>query len=215
MVERHAARLIWRSTKSDAFTLILTTVVTVVFDLILAIEVGLVAAGVLFIIRMSRMFEVNPDDLGMAGEPRRESTAEGQAEEALLKQHIIAYRIDGPIFFGAANRFFDQLLKTDNSIKVVIVRMRRVPVMDATGATALMTMIERLERRKVLVFISGLQKQPQQLLSKMGILDEISHDGHHLFATTEEAIEHAYKHLRQDDHTKPTRGQAKPPVTAA
>jgi sulfate permease, SulP family len=206
MVEREAVRLIWRSTKSDAFVLVLTTVITIVFDLILAIEVGLIAAGILFIVRMSNMFQVNPEDLANVSAPHQESTEQGKAEEALLKKHIVAYRIDGPIFFGAANRFFDQLLKTDDKIKVVILRMRRVPVMDATGATALMTMMERLERRKILVFISGLQEQPKQLLTRMGVLGEISHDQHHLFETTEEAIAHAYRHLEQQDHTKPTKG---------
>jgi SulP family sulfate permease len=205
MIEREAAQLIWRSTKSDAFVLVLTMVITIVFDLILAIEVGLVAAGVLFIIRMSSMFQVNPEDLAKVSVPHRESTDQARSEQALLKKHIVVYRVDGPIFFGAANRFFDQLLKTDDGIKVVILRMRRVPVMDATGATALITMVERLERRKILIFMSGLQDQPKQLLTRMGVLDELSRDKHHLFETTEEAIAHAYKHLEKDDHTQPTR----------
>jgi SulP family sulfate permease len=205
MVEREAAQLIWRSTKSDAFVLVLTMVITIVFDLILAIEVGLVAAGVLFIIRMSSMFQVNPEDLAKVSVPHRESTEQARSEQALLKKHIVVYRVDGPIFFGAANRFFDQLLKTDDGIKVVILRMRRVPVMDATGATALITMVERLERRKILIFMSGLQDQPKQPLTRMGVLDELSRDKHHLFETTEEAIAHAYKHLEKDDHTQPTR----------
>ena len=204
MVEREAVQLILRSTKSDAFVLVLTTVITIVFDLILAIEFGLIAAGVLFIIRMSNMFQVNPMDLGNVGVPSRDNAEQSKAEEELFKKHIVAYRIDGPIFFGAANRFFDQLLKADDKIKIVIVRMRRVPVMDATGATALTTLMERLERRKILVFISGLQEQPKRLLIRMGVLEEISRDKHHLFETTEEAIKHAYRHLEQEDHTKPT-----------
>lgn len=205
MVEREAFQLIMRSTKSDAFVLILTAIITIVFDLILAIEFGLIAAGVLFIVRMSSMFQINPMDLGNVGVPSRDNPEQSKAEEELFKKHIVAYRIDGPIFFGAANRFFDQLLKADDKIKIVIVRMRRVPVMDATGATALITLIERLEKRNILVFISGLQEQPRSLLERMGVLDEISHEKHHLFVTTEEAIEHALKHLEQGDHTRPTK----------
>ena len=209
MVEREALSLILRSTKSDAFVLILTTIITIAFDLILAIEVGLVAAGILFIIRMSSMFDINPDSLTL-GKPMHENSTAASAEEALLRKHVIAYRIDGPIFFGAANRFFDQLLKQGTDAKVVILRMSRVPIIDATGAAALQTLIERLEKGHKLVFISGLQIQPLTLLQRMGILDELSHDGHHLFKDTDEAITHALSHIKQDDHTKPTKNTPAP-----
>ena len=210
MVEREALKLIWFSTKSDAFVMILTMLVTIIFDLIMAIEVGMVAAGILFIIRISRMFSINPETLTGSTLASHESLEQAEADRRLLRDHIIAYRIDGPIFFGAASRFFDQLLKTDmdvsgKAIKIVILRLRRVPIMDASGATALKTLIERLERKKILVFISGLQEQPQSLLSRMGIINEISREKHHLFKTTEEAIEHAYRHLKQGDHHLPTR----------
>ncbi len=210
MVEREALRLIWFSTKSDAFVMLLTMFVTVVFDLIAAIEVGMVAAGILFIIRISRMFNISPETLSGSTLVSHDSAQQADADKRLLRDHIIAYRIDGPIFFGAASRFFDQLLKTDldvsgKAIKIVILRLRRVPIMDATGATALKNLIERLERRKILVLISGLQDQPESLLTRMGIINEISREQHHLFATTEEAIQHAYLHLKQADHHMPTK----------
>lgn len=211
MVEREAFQVILRSTKSDAFVLALTMGVTILFDLILAIEVGLVAAGVLFIIRMSRMFSINPEGLlGLSQTAQHESAQEMRREEALLKKHIVAYRIEGPIFFGAANRFIDQLLKVDDDIKIVILRMSRVPVMDATGVSALQSLVENLFRRDVLVFISGLEDQPKGLLERTGILDEISRARHHLFDTTDEAIAHALVHLRQSDHTRGTEGRASP-----
>lgn len=206
MVEREAFRVILRSTKSDAFVLLLTMGVTVLFDLILAIEVGLVAAGVLFIIRMSRLFSIDPERLfSPAVGARHEDASEMRAEEALIRQHVVAYRIDGPIFFGAANRFFDQLLKVDAEVKVVILRMSRVPVMDATGVSALQALVQRLSRRGVLVFFSGLKEQPRQLLERTGILDEVSRERYHLFATTDEAIAHALGHLRLVDHTVASR----------
>src|SRR5690606_28741349 len=94
MVEREAASLIMRSTKSDAFVLLLTMVVTILFDLILAIEVGLVAAAVLFIVRISKMFTVDP--VSLSGEPLGE-TAAPEAEEQPLDRKVVAYRVDGPI----------------------------------------------------------------------------------------------------------------------
>src|SRR5690606_24639710 len=84
MVERQAAALILRSTKSDAFVLLLTMVITIFFDLILAIEVGLVAAAVLFIVRMSTMFTIDP--IVLAGvDPAHESEADQAAERALVQ----------------------------------------------------------------------------------------------------------------------------------
>jgi sulfate permease, SulP family len=192
MVESHALRTILRSTKSDAFILVLTMVVTVLFDLILAIEVGLVAAGILFIVRMSRMLSIDP--MQLLGEPdpaRHDSDADAEAEQRLLRERVVAYRIDGPIFFGAANRFFDQLLKTGGGIRVVILRLRRVPVMDATGANALDALVDRLGREGVAVMLSGLQPQPRELLGRMGVLGRLAARGGRVFDTSEAAIEAA------------------------
>jgi sulfate permease, SulP family len=97
MVESHALRTILRSTKSDAFILVLTMVVTVLFDLILAIEVGLVAAGILFIVRMSRMFSHRSHRAARRARPRpARRDADADAEQRLLRERVVAYRIDGP-----------------------------------------------------------------------------------------------------------------------
>jgi sulfate permease, SulP family len=192
MVESHALRTILRSTKSDAFILVLTMVVTVLFDLILAIEVGLVAAGILFIVRMSRMLSIDPMQLLGESDPvRHDSDADAEAEQRLLRERVVAYRIDGPIFFGAANRFFDQLLKTGGGIRVVILRLRRVPVMDATGANALDALVDRLGREGVTVMLSGLRPQPRELLGRMGVLGRLDARGGRVFDTSEAAIEAA------------------------
>lgn len=205
MIEFDAMRAIVRSTRSDAFVLVLTLAVTVVFDLIVAIEVGMVAAGILFIGRMSRLFSIDMTPLGGGQGAEHETSAVHDAEHALLSEHIVAYRVDGPVFFGAASRFMDQLLKVDREVKVVILRMRRVPVMDATGASAMETMVDRLAHRGVLVLISGLQDQPRAVLERSGILDKVSRGRDHLFGTSEEAIEHARVHLSLEDHTLPAR----------
>jgi sulfate permease, SulP family len=205
MIEFDAMRAIVRTTRSDAFVLVLTFFVTVVFDLIVAIEVGMVAAGILFIGRMSRLLAVDVTPLAGSGTVGHDSPDVQDAEHDLLTQHIVAYRVDGPIFFGAASRFMDQLLKVDGDVKAVVLRMRRVPVIDATGASALESMVDRLSHRGVLVLLSGLQEQPRSVLERSGILDKISRSRDHLFETSEEAIEHARLHVRQPDHVMPAR----------
>lgn len=211
MVERQAARLIWRSTKSDAFVMVLTTVVTVAFDLILAIEVGLVSAAILFIVRMSRMLRIDPIAVSgrspdAASDARADAaTAAVEPGGAALDERLVAYRVDGPIFFGAAERFIDQLLKVDPRIRIVVLRLSRVPVLDATGATALLTIADRLKRMGAMLFVSGLRPQPQQVLERMGVYDTLTNAGHHHFETTDEAIHHAYRHLAQLDPWEPSR----------
>lgn len=196
MVEREAFQLIVRSTKSDTFVLLLTMLVTILFDLILAIEVGLVAAAILFIVRMSNMFTVDPESLtgaeGQPEEPRSE-------EERLLHKQVVAYRVDGPIFFGAAERFIDQLVKVDSNIKVVVLRLKRVPVMDATGVTALRAINDRLTRLNIALLVSGLQPQPKALLKRMGVYEEITRDGTSDFVTTELAFEVAERKIAEEE----------------
>ncbi len=202
MVAVDEFREILRSTKSDAATMLLTLSVTVMFDLILAIEVGMVAAGALFVGRMARLFEVDPTSLVGEG-PAHESRAAAEDERQVRADDLVVYRIDGPIFFGAADRFFEELLRVDHGIRAVVLRMRGVPVIDVTGATALRTLVDRLGRRDVLVLLSGLQEQPRGVLERTGILAEVTRRGDHLFEGTEEAIEHARLHLEHGDHTAP------------
>lgn len=187
MVERHASVLVMRSTKSDAFVMVLTLVVTVLFDLILAIEVGLVAAAVLFIIRMSNMFKVDPLDLAGADVRPLMSEQDAAALER-MRDRVVAFRVEGPIFFGASERFIDQMLKVDQGIKVVILRLRKVPVMDATGATALQALKERITKQGAVLLLSALQPQPSNVLKRMGLYDEVTENGKNDYPTTEQAV---------------------------
>ncbi len=204
MVEVTEMREILRSTRSDAATMLLTLGVTVAFDLILAIEVGMVVAGALFVTRMSRLLSVDLASLEGDDAPHHEDAAAVDAERRVRDQDLVVFRIAGPIFFGAADRFFEELLRVDHGVRGVVLRMRGVPVMDATGASALRTLVDRLARRHILVLVSGLQDQPRQVLERTGILQEITRDGDHLFDRTDDAIAHALDHLADgDDHTAP------------
>lgn len=216
MVEVGEMREIMRSTRSDAATLVLTLGVTVAFDLILAIEVGLIVAGALFVVRMSRLLSVDLASLDATDPaPHHEGAAAVEAERRVREQDLVVFRIAGPIFFGAADRFFEELLRVDHGVRGVVLRMRDVPVMDATGAAAMRTLVDRLVRRRILVFVSGLQDQPRQVLERTGILHEITRDGHHLFEGTDDAIAHALGHLAGRDHEAPSRAYAAPACLAA
>lgn len=181
MVEWEAVRAIWRSTRSDLLTLLVTLLVTVAFDLVLAIEVGLLVAGVLFIQRMARSMSVEPMEL-----PRPSGI-----DRDRVRERVVAFRVDGPLFFAVAGEFLQSLSQVSN-IDVVILRLRRVKVMDASGAQALRSLKEGLERRGIAFILSGLQPQPQKVLQRMGLLDELTHGGKHLFDDTAQALDYAW-----------------------
>jgi len=205
MLEVNEFRQILRSTKSDAATMVLTLGVTVAFDLILAIEVGLIVAGALFVTRMSRLFQV--DLMELEGSPTPTTPGAEGTDQPASADDLVVYRIDGPVFFGAADRFFEELLRVDHGIRAVVLRMHGVPVMDVTGATALRTLVERLDRRGILVLISGLQEQPRQVLDRTDILPMITRRGDHLFDGVDDAVAHARLHLERGDHLSPAHDQ--------
>ncbi|HEX4903765.1 MAG TPA: SulP family inorganic anion transporter, partial [Acidimicrobiales bacterium] len=147
MVEVAEMREILRATRSDGATMVLTFGVTVAFDLILAIEVGVIVAGALFVTRMSRLLSVDLAALDGDDGPRHEDAVAAEAERRVREQDLVVFRIAGPIFFGAADRFFEELLRVDHGVRGVVLRMRDVPVMDATGAAAMRTLVDRLDRR--------------------------------------------------------------------
>lgn len=215
MVEVREIREIVRATRSDAATMLLTLGVTVAFDLILAIEVGLAVAGALFVTRMSRLLSVDLASLDGDGAPHHEDAGEMDAEQRVRDRDLVVFRIAGPIFFGAADRFFEELLRVDHGVRGVVLRMRGVPVMDATGAAAMRSLVDRLARREILVLLSGLQAQPRQVLDRTGILREITRDGHHLFERTDDAIAHALEHLDRGDHFAPAVGGYAAPACLA
>lgn len=179
MVEFENTEAVLRSPKSDIFVMLLTFFVTVAFDLVLAVEIGLMAAGILFVRRMS--------ELGMMQESV-ETVLPMPTSAMKLCPHVFVYRIDAPLFFGAADTFVSTIKKHDD-IKILVLRLRRVTAMDATGAMALRSIVEHMERIGGYLLIAGLQPQPVGVLDKMGILKKIGKEN--IFEHTDEAIIHA------------------------
>jgi SulP family sulfate permease len=119
-------------------------------------------------------------------------------ERALLDEHIVAYRMDGPLFFAAAHDFLLELANVSD-VRVVVLRMARVTVIDATGATVLADTISRLEGQGITVMLSGIAPQHEKVLRELGVYDELAHQ-RHVFTTTPEAIAHARIHAARLAH---------------
>ncbi|TSA80348.1 SulP family inorganic anion transporter [Deinococcus detaillensis] len=188
MFETHAWQALRRSTRSDFFIMLATLTVTVAFDLILAIEVGLALAGVLFIQQMIRSMHLEKMDVT--------DDAPSDADLALLRDRVLAYRVEGPLFFGVAGRFLENLT-ANQEVDVVILRLRRVHHLDASGAHALEGIHQELQAHGVTLLLSGMQPQPLALLTRMALLGALTTNRHHLFETTPQAIEHAWSHVQR------------------
>lgn len=189
MVEVGSLRAMAKATRSDAVVLVLTAAATLILDLVYAVIIGLVVAGALALKAVASQARMEQVDLrpDLPGE-------HSDAEHALLAEHIVAYRIDGPLFFGA-HRFLLELSEVAD-VKVVILRMARVTTLDATGALVLKDAVEKLNRRGIAVMTSGIRPGQRQALDAVGALELLRLKGRE-YATTPEAIAGAHKHLDQ------------------
>ncbi|MBC6461808.1 SulP family inorganic anion transporter [Actinomadura sp. HBU206391] len=191
MVEVGSLAALARSTRRDALVMALTAVATLALDLVKAVILGLVLAGALALQAIARSTRVEE----VALHADRPIGDHGEEERALLTEHIVAYRLDGPLFFAAAHRFLLELSEVAD-VRVVILRMSRVSTIDATGAHVLGDAITRLERRGIKVLLSGIRAGHDQVLSTLGVADHLRRDGL-IFPDTPAAIAHARGHLRQ------------------
>lgn len=185
MVEVGSLRAMARATRSDALILVLTAVATLALDLVYAVIIGLAVAGALALRAVAKQARLDQVPLD-----RGNHSAE---EHALLAEHIVAYRIDGPLFFAGAHRFLLELTEVAD-VRVVILRMSRVSTMDATGALVLKDAVQKLRRRGILVLASGIRPGQRQVLDSVGALELLRHDGRE-YTTTPEAIRGARDHL--------------------
>lgn len=188
MVEVGSLRAMTRATCSDAVILVLTAAATLVLDLVQAVIIGLAVAGVLALGAVARQARLAPLPLD-----RGDHTDE---EHELLAEHIVAYRIDGPLFFAAAHRFLLELTELAD-VRVVVLRMSYVSVVDATGALVLKDAVTKLRRRGILVLASGIRPAHRRALDSVGVLELLRHEGRE-YATTPEAIGAARAHLERD-----------------
>jgi len=179
---------LFKSPRSDILILWVTFVLTVVVDLIKAIEVGMILSSLLF---MKRMAETTDIRLLTADAGEEDEEVPGEVEGFQSTREIQIYQINGPLFFGAADRFIDVLGKVHQNARVIVLRMRYVNSMDITAAMALKRFMDISDRRGIQLVISGIQPQPLEVLEKTGLSDRIQED--RIFSQIEDALVCAQK----------------------
>ncbi|MBP3620653.1 MAG: sulfate permease [Lachnospiraceae bacterium] len=156
--------------KSDVTILFVTFILTVIFDLVVAIEVGIVLAALLFIKRMSDVSSVrswtyiNGYDDSHENDPMHIGLKE-------VPEHTLVYEIDGPMFFGVADNFLS--ISVTDDTKVLILRMRSVPAMDITALNALEKVYNICEGKNVTLVLSHVNEQPKHMMEKAGFVEKV------------------------------------------
>jgi SulP family sulfate permease len=148
----------------DRAALLLTFFLTVLVDLTVAIAVGVVLASLMFMHKMSKMVAVaGPSDDGDDDMARMEN------QRAPLPAEVEVFRVSGPLFFGVASQLIETLKRMGQQPKVLILRLREMPFLDATGARALSELAAECKARKIHLIFSGTQPQPLELLASVGL----------------------------------------------
>ena len=185
MVKVSSLRAVIKATRPDALALLVTAAATIVFDLVTAVLLGLAVAGIAALREVARSAHLEQTPLDT-----RDHTTE---EQDLLAEHVIAYRLEGSLFFGAAHAFLLELSDVSD-VRVVILRMARIQTLDATGASVLAETIEQLEGRGITVLLSGIKPEHERALDQLGVYEQLAHE-RHVFTSTPEAIDHARRHV--------------------
>ncbi|MFL6116314.1 MAG: SulP family inorganic anion transporter [Catenulispora sp.] len=189
MVEVGSIRALARAGRGELGILVLTATVTLASTLVNAVIVGMVVAAAVAVTKVSAAARLEQVPLH-ADLPPADHHAE---EQALLGEHIVAYRIDGPLLFAAAHRFLLEL--TENAdVRVVILRMSRISVIDSSGARVLADAIDKLAKRGVLVLVSGVRPEHRRPLDALGTLAGL-HEAGRVFTATPAAIDFAHRYL--------------------
>ncbi|MFT3867976.1 MAG: SulP family inorganic anion transporter [Nibricoccus sp.] len=196
MGEWHELARLKQMPRSDALVLVTTMALTVIFDLVVAVEVGMVLAAMLFIRRMADTTEISlvttHDEL---------ETQEQVAHGKEIPEGVLVYRIFGPFFFGAAEKMENALLRIEKLPRVLILRMQLVPAMDATALNALESIVERIHAAGGVVILSGPHRQPLQLLAKAGFIEKIGRPN--IRAHFDDALVRAREVLRKHHGVQP------------
>jgi sulfate permease, SulP family len=181
MISLATVRSVVGSTRSDTVVFAITAIITVSFDLIVAVGIGIAVAAFFALLGLAKSGGVHREQLPQPSHPGDE--------------RIALFRLDGALFFGAADRMLDRVNEIDN-VSVVIIRMSQLEVLDATGAKVITEMITGLERRGITVLIKGIQPQHIRLANRVGVITSLRHVKH-LFTDLDDAVEHARSHVER------------------
>ena len=172
MSEWRSVRSLMHNPKSDVVVLLVTMILTVVFDLTIAIEVGLVLAIILFMRRVMESTSINVvrDQLEVHHDGERHD------QEISIPKGVEVYEIEGPFFFGIANKFDEAMRRVGGSSKIRIVRMRKVSFIDSTGIHNLEIFIRSTQKEGRVVILSGVGEEVRATLEKAGTCDMVGHE---------------------------------------
>jgi SulP family sulfate permease len=201
MSEWRSVKGLLKSTKSDIAILVVTCSFTIIFDLVTAIEIGMVLAMFLFVKKMSESTQIENGsqyykDHLEESEYEEDNEFEYNYENPVLAQKhnlhehlgskILLYEINGPFFFGAANTFIDVMNENNTNPHIIIFKMKYVPHMDATALNVLKTITKRCREKNILVLYSEVNEQPMKLMTSMEVVYNVG--VHCFFESTEGAI---------------------------
>lgn len=175
---RHFVRICKFSPKSDVIVLVATFVLTVVFDLVVAIAVGLVLAALLFMKRMADVTKVRRWE---------KYTVNSKGHNKEIPQGVVVYEINGPMFFADADKFLEFTLFDDT--QVVIVRMSKVPSIDATAMKNFEILYNACKAKGVAMVLSHVNEQPLKVITRSGLLAKLGQDN--LRPDIDDALEYA------------------------
>lgn len=180
-------KLVRTAPKSDVIVLVLTFVLTVIFDLVVAIEFGLLLAAVLFLKRMSDVTEVK--SWQYLGEKVDEDNDPMHINLREVPKHTLVYEINGPMFFAAADKFMQ--ISTDDDVKAVVLRMRSVPAIDVSALHTLEGIANDCKKKGITIILSHVNEQPMNAMEKAGFVDLIGRENfcEHIDAALERAQE--------------------------
>lgn len=189
---------VMKSPKSDVTVMLITFILTVVFDLTIAIEVGMVLAVFLFMHRMSLVSNV--------GVITREFNEEEQFDPNAISQRDVpkgveVFEINGPFFFGAVDKFKEAMTRIGDKPKVRIIRMRNVPAIDSTGLTTLEKLCKDSRKQGITFVLSGVHSQPLIAMEQAGLIDVFGEENIH--SNIDDALNRAREILGLEKVTAP------------
>ena len=182
-----------RNPKADVTVLLITFFLTVIFDLTVAIEVGLLIACVLFMKRVMETTEISVirDEI----DPNLESDLEVHEEHLMLPRGVEVYEINGPYFFGIATKFEETMAQLGDRPKIRIIRMRRVPFIDSTGIHNLTNLCEMSQKEKIHIILSGVNEKVHAALQKSGFYELLGAEN--ICSNINEAVAKARERIQQ------------------
>ncbi len=193
MSEWRAFRVELTAPRSDVMVLLVTFILTVLVDLTVAIEAGMVMAAFLFMHRMATVTNVSAIKRELDDEGDPYATDPNSVSRRKVPRGVEVYEINGPFFFGAAETFKDTLGQVAGKPRVLIIRMRNVPALDSTGLHLLKDLVHRTRRDGTLVLLSDVHTQPLIALGRSAVLEEIGEDN--IFGNLDDALNRARAQL--------------------